>query len=157
LIGGQGQGPAFLSFFDGACIGSPNKGTNHGADKLDCTHLEPAYGKRWCHELAAPLPYPWREMAKLLEGRAAEAHFGVCVLLCAHLATFCYLRHCLCRKNFGLFGLSLCLKFFLVNFCVGCLEAVLRKKNFRHKNFGPFFMKLPKLQGKCLVHTLVNH
>ena len=59
LIGGQGQGPAFHSFFDGACIGSPNKGTNHGADKPNCTHLEPAYGKRQSHELTALLPFPW--------------------------------------------------------------------------------------------------
>jgi hypothetical protein len=31
--------------------------------------------------LGVPLPYPWRERAKPLEGRVAGAHFGCCVLL----------------------------------------------------------------------------
>ncbi len=77
-------------FFDGACVGSPNTGTNHDAAKPDRARLEPAYGKRQHHELAAPLPYPWRVRAKPLEGRVAEAHFGVvcCVVFeccCVHV------------------------------------------------------------------------
>jgi hypothetical protein len=71
--------------FDGACIGSPNMGTNHGAAEPDCARLDPAYGKRRRQELAALLPNPWRERAKPLEGRVVEAHFGVCVLLCARI------------------------------------------------------------------------
>ncbi len=77
-------------FFDGACVGSSNKGTNHGAAKPNRARLEPAYGKQWRHELPAPLLYPWRERAKPLEGRAMEAHFGVvyCVVFvccCLHI------------------------------------------------------------------------
>ncbi len=44
-----------------------------------------AYGKRRRQDLAAPLPYPWRERAKPLEGRAVKAHVGVRVLLCARV------------------------------------------------------------------------
>jgi hypothetical protein len=41
----------------------------------------------WRQDLRAPLPYQWRERAKLLEGRvaAAAAHVGCCVLCCVVL------------------------------------------------------------------------
>ena len=39
--------PAFLSIFNGACVGAPNKGTNCGAAKPDGAHLAQAYRKRW--------------------------------------------------------------------------------------------------------------
>ena len=46
--------------------------------------------------MATPLPYQWRERAKPLEDRAAEAGSFWCLCaVCAHLATFSYLT---CKK-----------------------------------------------------------
>jgi hypothetical protein len=44
-------------------------------------------GDVWRQDLGAPLPYHWRERAKLLEGRVAVAvaHVGFCVLCCVVL------------------------------------------------------------------------
>ncbi len=59
-------------------------------EQTKAARLEPAYGKRRRHELAAPLPVPWRERAKPLEGRAAEAGSFWCP--CAVVCTFSYLQ-----------------------------------------------------------------
>jgi hypothetical protein len=63
--------------FDGSHFGAPSKRTS-------CGDREPATGRLlWTHEesrhqdLGAPLPYPWRERVKLLEGRVAAAHLDV--------------------------------------------------------------------------------
>ncbi len=95
-----GQGPTILSiFWWGLCWCPPNRETNSGTAKPDGACLEWAYRKWRHHELGAPLPYPGREGARPLEGRAAAAHFGCCVFmwLClwAHLATLSYLT---CKK-----------------------------------------------------------
>ncbi len=76
-------------FFDGACVGAPNRQTNHGDARPDGACLAWNYRKRLHHELGAPLPCVWRERAKLLEGRAAEAHFGYCVLCVLCLCVVC--------------------------------------------------------------------
>jgi hypothetical protein len=63
--------------FDGLHFSAPSKRTGRG-------DREPATGRLlWTHEesrrqdLGAPLPYPWRERVKLLEGRVAAAHLDV--------------------------------------------------------------------------------
>jgi hypothetical protein len=47
---------------------------------------------QWLHELGAQLSCEWRERgrerAKLLDGRAAVAHFGYCVLCLCVVCTF---------------------------------------------------------------------
>ena len=63
------------------------------------------------------------------------------------------LRHCLCRKKLWSFLTFPTSGVFSVHFYAGCLEA---KKPLDLNNFGPFFVKLPKLQDKCLAHTMVN-
>ncbi len=66
-------------FFDGVCVGIPNKGTGRGTAKPDHGRLAWDHRRPRCHVLWAPLTYPWRERAKPLGGRAAAAHVGCCV------------------------------------------------------------------------------
>ncbi len=52
-------------------------------------------GEAWCQDLGVPLPYQWKDRAKPLEGRVAEAaaHVGCCVLccvVCCDLSDFSY-------------------------------------------------------------------
>ena len=55
-------------FVDDACIGSPNKGTNHGAAEPDRSRLEPAYSLR---EAAAPRVGGTAALPMEREGKAA--------------------------------------------------------------------------------------
>ena len=66
-------------FFDGVCIGVPNKGTGRGTAKPDHGLLAWDHRMLQRHVLWALLTYPWRERAKPLEGRVAAAHAGCCV------------------------------------------------------------------------------
>jgi hypothetical protein len=74
--------PPISLFFDVSCFITPNKGSS-------CREHEPSAGcLQWTHreqqhdDLGAPLPYPWQERAKPLEGWVAAAHVGCCVLCC---------------------------------------------------------------------------
>jgi len=80
-----------LYFFDGLHFFGPNKGTSSGKRNPDSVHLIRTHGKPRCHELWAPLTYPWRKRAKPLEGRAVEAHFVVvvCVMFCVCVCVCC--------------------------------------------------------------------
>ena len=66
-------------FFDGVCVGIPNKGTSRGAAKPDHRRLAWDHRRPRRHVLWAPLTYPWRERAKPLGGRAAASHVYCCV------------------------------------------------------------------------------
>ena len=66
-------------FFDGVCVGVPNKETGRGTAKPDHGCLAWDHRMLQCHVLWALLTYPWRERAKPLEGRATAAHVGCCV------------------------------------------------------------------------------
>ena len=69
-------------FFDGVCVGVPNKGTGRGTAKPDHRRLAWDHRRPRHHVLWAPLTYPWRDRAKPLGVRAVAAHAGCCVLLC---------------------------------------------------------------------------
>ncbi len=69
--------PSLSLIFEGSCFSAPSKRTSRG-------DREPATGRLlWTHgelrhqDLGAPLPYPWRERAKPLEGRVVAAHLDV--------------------------------------------------------------------------------
>ena len=68
------------------------------------------------------------------------------------------LRHCPYAEeedqSFRTFRTSDLFFLLISGLLIGRNEA---KKTSDLKNFGPFFMKLPKLQEKCLAHTMVNH
>jgi len=56
-------------------------GTGRRVHKPSARRLQRTHGETPRQDLAVPLPYPWRERAKPLEGRAAVVHFG-CSVLC---------------------------------------------------------------------------
>ncbi len=76
----KAETPSLSLFFDRSPFGAPSKGTSRGDHEPTTGHLLWNHGELRCQDLGAPLPYLWRERAKLLEGRVAAAHFGCCVL-----------------------------------------------------------------------------
>ncbi len=80
--------------FNVSSVGAPNRQTSHRAAKPGHRHLAWDHREPRCHWLRALVFSPWRERAKLVEGRVAAAHFGCCVLCCVlwlWQARFCYL------------------------------------------------------------------
>jgi hypothetical protein len=75
----KAETPSLLLFFDGSHFGAPSKGTSRGNREPATGRLLWTHGESRCQDLGAPLPYPWKERAKPLEGRVAAAHFGCCV------------------------------------------------------------------------------
>ncbi len=69
--------PSLSLIFDGSCFSAPSKRTSRGDHKPATGRLLWTHGESWRQDLGAPLPYPWRERAKLLEGRVAAAHLDV--------------------------------------------------------------------------------
>jgi hypothetical protein len=63
--------------FDGSCFGAPSKRTSCGDREPATGRLLWTHGESQCQDLGAPLPYPWRERGKPLEGRVAAAHLDV--------------------------------------------------------------------------------
>jgi len=76
----KAETPSLSLFFDGSHFGAPSKGTSRGDREPATGHLLWTHGESRRQDLGAPLPYPWRERAKPLEGRVAAVHFGCCVL-----------------------------------------------------------------------------
>jgi hypothetical protein len=73
----KAETPSLSLIFDGLHFGAPSK-------RCSCGDCKPATGRLlWTHgesrrqDLGAPLPYPWRERAKPLEGRVVVAHLDV--------------------------------------------------------------------------------
>jgi hypothetical protein len=73
----KAETPSLSLIFVGSRFGAPSK-------RMSCGDCEPATrGLLWTHgesrhqDLGAPLPYPWRERAKPLEGRVVAAHLDV--------------------------------------------------------------------------------
>jgi hypothetical protein len=73
----KAETPSLSLIFDGSHFGAPSKRTSRG-------NREPATGRLlWTHgesqrqDMGGPLPYPWRERVKPLEGRVAAAHLDV--------------------------------------------------------------------------------
>ncbi len=75
----KAETPSLSLFFDGSCFVAPSKGTSHGNCEPATRRLLWTHGELRCQDLGVPLPYPWRERAKPLEGRVVAAHFGCCV------------------------------------------------------------------------------
>jgi hypothetical protein len=69
--------PSLSLIFNGSCFGAPSKRTSHSDSKPATGRLLWTHGESWRQDLGAPLPYPWRERAKPLEGRVAAAHLDV--------------------------------------------------------------------------------
>ncbi len=69
--------PSLSLIFDGSCFGAPSKRTSHGDRKPATRRLLWTHGESRHQDLGAPLPYPWIERAKPLEGRVAAAHLDV--------------------------------------------------------------------------------
>ncbi len=63
--------------FNGSRFGAPSKRTSRGDREPTTERLLWTHGELRRQDLGAPLPYPWRERAKLLEGRVAAAHLDV--------------------------------------------------------------------------------
>ncbi len=77
--------PPISLFVDVSYLVAPNKGTSHPERKPSAGCLQRTHRERRRDDLGAPLLYPWRERAKLLEGWVAPAHVGCCVLCCVVL------------------------------------------------------------------------
>jgi hypothetical protein len=69
--------PSLSLIFDGLHFGAPSKRTSHGDRKPATGRLLLTHGESRRQDLGAPLPYPWRERAKPLEGRVRAAHLDV--------------------------------------------------------------------------------
>jgi hypothetical protein len=69
--------PSLSLIFDGSHFGAPSKKTSHGDCEPATRRLLWTHGEMRRQDLGAPLPYPWRERAKPLEGRVAAAHLDV--------------------------------------------------------------------------------
>ncbi len=69
--------PSLSLIFDGSHFGAPSKRTSRGDRKPATGRLLWTHGESWHQDLGVPLPYPWRERAKPLEGRVAVAHLDV--------------------------------------------------------------------------------
>jgi hypothetical protein len=78
----KAKAPFCLYFLTCVDLHPPNKSPNSGATKPDHGHLAWDHRRPRRHVLWAPLTYPWREKATLLEGRAEAAHFGWLLCLC---------------------------------------------------------------------------
>jgi hypothetical protein len=63
--------------FDGLRFDAPSKRTSRGNHEPTTGCLLWTHGELQHQDLGAPLPYPWRERAKPLEGRVAAAHLDV--------------------------------------------------------------------------------
>ncbi len=74
--------PSISLFFDVSCFVAPNKGTSRCKHETSAGHLEWTHREQRRYDLGVPLPYPWRERAKPLEGWVAAAHVDCCVLCC---------------------------------------------------------------------------
>jgi hypothetical protein len=73
----KAENPSFSLIFDRSRFGAPSKRTSHGNHEPATGRLLWTHGELWRQNLGAPLPYPWRERAMLLEGRVAAAHLDV--------------------------------------------------------------------------------
>jgi hypothetical protein len=73
----KAETPSLSLIFNGLHFSAPSKRTSCGDRKPATGRLLWTHGELWCQDLGAPLPYPWRERAKLLEGRVAAAHLDV--------------------------------------------------------------------------------
>ncbi len=73
----KAETPSLSPFFDGSRFGVPSKRTSHGDREPATGRLLWTHGESRCQDLGAPLPYPWRERAKPLEGRVEAAHLDV--------------------------------------------------------------------------------
>jgi hypothetical protein len=69
--------PSLSLIYDGLRFGAQSKRTSRGNCKPATGPLLWTHGESRRQDLGAPLPYPWRERAKLLEGRVAAAHLDV--------------------------------------------------------------------------------
>jgi hypothetical protein len=67
-------------FFYVSCFVTPNKGNSHRKCKPSAGCLQWTNKEQRCNDLGMPLPYPWWERAKPVEGRVAGAHVGCHVL-----------------------------------------------------------------------------
>jgi hypothetical protein len=70
----KAETPSLSLFFDGSHFGAPSKRTSCGDREPTTGCLLWTHGDLWRQYLGEPLPYPWRERAKPLEGRVAVAH-----------------------------------------------------------------------------------
>jgi hypothetical protein len=73
----KAETPSLSLIFDGLHFGAPSKRTSCGNRKPATWRLLWIHGELRRQDLGAPLPYPWRERAKLLEGRVVAAHLDV--------------------------------------------------------------------------------
>ncbi len=73
----KAETPSLSLIFDGSRFSAPSKRTSRGDHKPATRRLLWTHGESRRQDLGAPLPYPWRERAKLLEGRVAAAHLDV--------------------------------------------------------------------------------
>jgi hypothetical protein len=73
----KAETPSLSPIFDGSRFGAPSKRTSRGDREPATGRLLWTRGESWRQDLGAPLPYPWRERAKPLEGRVAAAHLDV--------------------------------------------------------------------------------
>jgi hypothetical protein len=69
--------PSISLIFNGPHFGAPSKRTSRSNRKPTTDRLLWTHGESRCQDLGVPLPYPWRERAKPLEGRVAAAHLDV--------------------------------------------------------------------------------
>jgi hypothetical protein len=73
----KAETPSLSLIFDESCFGAPSKRTSRGDREPATGRLLWTHGESRCQDLGAPLPYPWSERAKPLEGRVAAAHLDV--------------------------------------------------------------------------------
>jgi hypothetical protein len=73
----KAETPSLSLIIDGLHFGAPSKRISHGDCKPATGRLLWTHGESQCQDLGVPLPYPWRERAKPLEGRVAAAHLDV--------------------------------------------------------------------------------
>ncbi len=73
----KAETPSLSLIFDRSRFGAPSKRTSRGDCKPATGRLLWTHGESWRQDLGVPLLYPWRERAKLLEGRVAAAHLDV--------------------------------------------------------------------------------
>jgi hypothetical protein len=73
------KAPSLSLSFDAFNFFPTKKGAHDVEHKPAAGHLQWINGEWQCQDPGALLPYPWRERAKPLEGRAAD-HFDCCVV-----------------------------------------------------------------------------
>jgi len=77
----KAETPPLSLFFEGLRFGASNKETNNGESAINAVSLVWAHREQRRQDIGPWQMLSWRERPKPLEGRAAAAHVGCCVVV----------------------------------------------------------------------------